>query len=58
MIGGISGPFVTLISAALIYLTFREQSSMNNEFKKRFDKEAQLKLDHFFTYMSRTTCSY
>jgi hypothetical protein len=55
MIGGISGPFVTLISAALIYLTLREQSSMNNEFKKRFDKEAQLKLDHFFTYMSRTT---
>lgn len=39
MIGGTTGPFIALISAGLIYLTLREQISMNNEFKKRFEAE-------------------
>lgn len=47
MIGGISGPFVALISAGLIYLTLREQIAMNDEFKKRFDKEDKASSEEF-----------
>lgn len=39
MIGGITGPFVALISASLVYLTLREQIDMNDKFKTRFEKE-------------------
>jgi len=47
MIGGILGPFLSFISAILIYLTLREQISMNDEFKTRFEMEDQLKVDNF-----------
>jgi hypothetical protein len=47
MIGGITGPFVALISAGFVYLTLREQIAMNDEFKKRFEKEDQEKKEDF-----------
>jgi hypothetical protein len=47
MIGGITGPFVALISAGLVYLTLREQIAMNDEFKKRFEKEDDEKKEDF-----------
>ncbi len=38
-IGGITAPFIAIMSSVLIYLTLKEQIQMNSQFKIRFESE-------------------